>query len=196
MPSLRDTLPRKRCWQGKGARDLSFISRLPNSSPKSGREASCSHFWFPGRTSVLGFTHPSEVPAAVTVVSQLIRGWFPPSLLIYLTHLVHLSLGKGVAAQLPRPCLLGRVRVGLGSTRRLREGVGVWEETRMDEVSLVILCCSHFAAVCVSEILTAGVTLHSGFLWCGGGGSGVYVLLFLTSSLSSRKRRISRFFFI
>ena len=60
--------------------------------------------------------------------------------------------------------MLGRVRVGLGGTCRLREGVGVWEETRMDEVSLVILCCSHFAAACVSEILTASVALHSGFL--------------------------------
>ena len=37
---------------------------------------------------------------SVTVVSQLIRDWFPPSLLIYLTYLVHLPLAKGVAAQL------------------------------------------------------------------------------------------------
>lgn len=48
-----------------------------------------------------------------------------------------------------RPCLLCRVRVGLGGMCRLREGTGLWEETRMDEVSLVILCCSHFPTVCV-----------------------------------------------
>lgn len=67
----------------------------------------------------------------------------------------------------------------------------------MDEVSLVILFAAVTFLQCVSEVLTASVTLHSGFLDGGGGaGGGMYVLLFLMSSLSSRKRRISRFFFI
>lgn len=32
---------------------------------------------------------------------------------------------------------------------RLREGMDLWEETRMDDVYLVILRCSHFPTVCV-----------------------------------------------
>lgn len=101
---------------------------------------------------------PLNASRSITVVNQLIR--FPPSLLMYITRLVHFSVGKGVAAPAsrgPACCVESgwdwgprtEAEGSHGALRGNRDGLGV--------PLLQSLSCSVF--------LTANVALHPGFLW-------------------------------
>ena len=134
---------------------------------------------------------------SVSVVSQLIRDWFPPSLLIYLTHLVHLPLGKGAAAQLPEalPAVWSQ-----GGTGGHVQAEGRHGPLGGDQDGRGVPCYSLLQSLSYSVCLKSWPQVSPCTLGSSGGGGGagggMYVLLFLMSSRSSRKRRISRFFFI